>query len=118
MEKRRAERYEAGHFPELSPFASVTFPNGAAVESHVIDISTVGMKLKICAAVSPSDTLPMRNDTLGVRFTSHQIQIRGMCVYVNLHPQNGTTMGIFVFNPLDQRNLQGLLDNSRAAQHS
>ena len=108
MEKRNAARYAAVNLPAAMTSASLVFPDNSVMESTVVDISSIGIKLKVSPAGTPP-IIPRQNDILKIRLLSKQIELTSLCMWSTALEQGIFDLGFYFYNPHEQNSLYEIL---------
>jgi len=107
MKTRHGIRYSTTVLPTELTTATLIQPDLPSIEAAVVNISSLGIKLKI--EVTAGWTLPKRNDIVTIRLTEDMIDFSGMCVWSASPEPSVFELALYFFKPHEQNYLHNLL---------
>lgn len=111
MEKRNTARYIAAHLPVEMASALLVLPDNSIMEAAVVDISSIGIKLKV-ALPDARPMIPGPNDIVKIRLLlSEQIELSSLCMWSDVLEQDFLDLGFYFYNPHEQNSLYELLSS-------
>jgi hypothetical protein len=109
VERRIAQRYDAGLLQQDLTKVLLVFPDKHETEAHVIDITSQGFKVSIPPAGVPT-CMPHEKETVEIFLEAIYLRVMCRCVH-SVTDQNGNLLiGFYVFDPDDQVKLRMILD--------
>ena len=106
MEQRRAARHLVSQVPGLARGVQVLGAGRAPLETALVDLSAIGLRVAARVPVEPPFT---RGEQLELLVSPEQLKLRAMCVHQSPVEGGGTALGLFVHGPFDQARLRQLL---------
>lgn len=107
MERRLTTRYNPEQLPGIMSTVLLVLPDGFGIESQLVDISSQGLKLSIPPMSIPL-SIPRKAEIVEVVF--HDLHLTCRCIYSAYNPDGSICMGMYVFDPLQQDQLRGILN--------
>jgi len=109
MGNRFSIRYSAEQLPETILTVLLVLPDKFEIESQVVDISSQGLKLSIPPMPFPL-AIPRKAETAEVIFPDPHLRFTCRCIYSAYNPDGSMFMGMHVYDPHQQGQLRGLLE--------
>ena len=109
MERRIAERYDAGLLHQDLSKVLLVFPDKHETEAHVIDITSQGFKVSVPPEGVPN-CMPHELETVEIYIEVIYLRVMCRCVHYVTDQHGNLIIGFFVFDPDDQVKLRMILD--------
>jgi hypothetical protein len=109
VERRIAQRYDAGLLQEDLSKVLLVFPDKHETEAHVIDITSQGFRVSIPPEGIPT-AMPHDNETVELFVEAIYLRVMCRCVHSMTDHNGNLVVGYYVFDPDDQVKLRMILD--------
>jgi|GEM_PF-1121994 len=109
METRLAIRHTSEQLPDAMSRVLLVLPDRFEVESHLVDISSLGLKISIPPTPLPL-AIPRKAETVEVVLHASQLRLTCRCIYSAYNPDGSILLGMHVFDPHQQELVRGLLE--------
>ncbi len=108
-DKRLKPRYGRDELPSDLQICSVKFPDGRQFPSSLLNISHLGMKIRIQPRHYLIEDIYHKGNTMELQFPIIGVEMSGTCVHTEINSDQSVSIGIFIFNPFSQQRIKEML---------